>query len=84
MIRNHLEDVHHSIDDQSLPIRATITLAALASVPLFGTGVRSLGSWLELGNAGLPLLALAHIPAVIALVCVWSIGCDVCHTETST
>lgn len=81
MIRNHLEHVHHAIDERSLPIRAAITLVALASLPLFGTGVRAIGAWLGLGQLVLPLLVLAHVPAVVALVAVWSIGCDVCRTE---
>jgi hypothetical protein len=83
VIRNHLEHIHHSIDDRPIPIRAAITFAALVSVPLFGTGVRALGSWLGLGRFVLPFLVLAHVPAVVALICVWSIGCDVCRTGTS-
>lgn len=84
MIRNHLEHIHDSVDERSLPIRAAITLVAIASVPLFGTAVRSLGSWLGLGKLVFPLLVLAHVPAVVALICVWSIGCDVCQTEEGT
>lgn len=83
VIRNHLQHIHHSIDDRPLPIRAAITLVALVSVPLFGTAVRSLGSWLGLGRLVLPLLVVAHVPAVVALICVWSIGCDVCRTQES-
>ncbi|MFC7139820.1 hypothetical protein ACFQMA_08210 [Halosimplex aquaticum] len=81
MIRDHVRHLHHLIDDQSVLIRAGITLAALLSLPLFGTGVRALGSTLGLGRLVLPLLVLAHVPAVIALIAVWSIGCDVCRTE---
>ncbi|SDY17265.1 hypothetical protein [Halopenitus persicus] len=83
MIREHVRHLHHVIDDQSLPIRGAITGAALLSLPLFGTGVRALGSALELGQLVLPLLVLAHVPAVIALIAVWSIGCDVCRTGES-
>jgi len=81
VIRDHVRHLHHLIDDQSVLIRAGITLAALLSLPLFGTGVRALGSTLGLGRLVLPLLVLAHVPAVIALIAVWSIGCDVCRTE---
>lgn len=81
MIRDHVRHLHHLIDDQSVLIRAGITLAALLSLPLFGTGVRTLGSTLGLGRLVLPLLVLAHVPAIIALIAVWSIGCDVCRTE---
>ncbi len=84
MIRNHLRHIHHTIDDKSLPIRGAITLVALLSLPVFGTGVRALGSALGLGRLVLPLLVLAHVPAVIVLIAVWSIGCDICRPEGST
>jgi hypothetical protein len=84
VIRNHLRHLHHAIDAQSLPVRAAITLVALASLPLFGTGVRALGSALGLGRLVLPLLVVAHVPAVVALIAVWSIGCDVCRPGGST
>lgn len=84
MIRDHVHHIHEAIDSRSLPIRGAITVAALLSLPLFGTGVRTLGNMLDLGQLVLPLLALAHVPAVIALIAVWSIGCDVCRTEGST
>lgn len=83
MIRDHLHHLHHTIDDQALVIRVGITLAALAALPLFGTGVRTLGSVLGLGQLVLPLLVVAHVPAVVALIAVWSIGCDVCRTGGS-
>lgn len=79
MIRNHLRHLHHAIDDQSLPIRGVITLVALLSLPVFGTAVRTLGNALGLGRLVFPLLVLAHVPVVIALIAVWSIGCDVCR-----
>lgn len=69
------------IDDQSL--RGAITLVAVLSLPVFGTGVRTLGSALGLGRLVLPLLVLAHLPVVIALVAIRSIGRDVCRTEGS-
>lgn len=80
MIRNHIYHIHHTIEEQSIPIRAVITLTSLLSLPVFGTGVRALGSLLGLGRFVLPLLVLAHVPIVIALIGVWSIGCDLCRT----
>jgi len=78
MIRDHIGHLRHAIDDQSLPIRLGITLGALLALPLLGTGVRTLGAALNLGWLTLPLLAVAHIPVVIVLIGVWSIGCDLC------
>lgn len=83
MIRNHVRHLHHVIDSQSVLIRVGITFAALLSLPVFGTAVRTLGGTLGLGRLVLPLLVLAHVPAVVALVAVWSIGCDVCRSEGS-
>jgi hypothetical protein len=45
-------------------------------LPLLGSGVRALGSALGLGWATVPLLVVAHVPAVIALIGLWSIGTD--------
>jgi hypothetical protein len=42
-----------------------------------GNGVRTVGSALDLGMWTLPLLAVAHVPAVIALIAIWSIVSDV-------
>lgn len=84
MIRRHLHHIRGTVDDQSIPIRVGITLAALVSLPLLGTGVRALGSTLDLRWVTLPLLAAAHVPAVVAVISVWSIGCDVCRTGVST
>lgn len=81
MIRNHLRHLHHRIDDQSLPTRGTITLAAVAALPLLGTGVRMLGRELGLGAFTYPLLVLVHVPIVVALIAIWSIGCDLCKTQ---
>lgn len=83
MIRDHIHHIHHAIDDQSLAIRGGITLVALLSLPLFGTGVRALGDALGLGRLVLPLLVMAHVPVVFALIAVWSIGCEVCRTDES-
>jgi hypothetical protein len=83
MIRNHIRHIHHVIDDQSLLIRGAITLVTLLSLPVFGTGVRTLGSTLELGQLILPLLVIAHVPIVIAFIAVWSIGCEICRPEGS-
>lgn len=79
MIRDHIGHLHHVIDDRSLPTRLAITVGALLSLPLLGTGVRALGSALGLGAFTLPLLAVAHVPVVIALIAVWSVGCDLCR-----
>lgn len=79
MIREHVSHIRAAVDEQSLPIRFAITAAALLSIPLFGAGVRTLGSALDLGAWTLSLLAVAHVPAVVALIAVWSIGCDVCR-----
>lgn len=81
MIRDHVHHVHNAIDDQPVTIRVAITLVALVSLPVFGTAVRALGETLGLGQLVLPLLVVAHVPAVVALIAVWSIGCDVCRTE---
>lgn len=78
MIRKHIGHLRHTIDDQSLPVRLGITLGALLALPLLGTGVRTVGAVLDLGWLTLPLLAVAHIPVVIVLIGVWSIGCDLC------
>lgn len=79
MIQKHIRHLHAAIDTKSVPIRIAITVAAVAALPLLGTGVRSLGQAFELGALTLPLLALAHVPVVIALIAVWSIGCDLCR-----
>jgi len=78
MIRDHVGHLRHAIDDRSLPVRLAITLGALLALPLLGTGVRTLGAALGLGWLTLPLLAIAHVPVVIVLVGVWSIGCELC------
>ena len=80
MIRGHIGHIQHTIDDQSLPVRFGITLGALLALPLLGTGVRTVGTALNLGWLTLPLLAIAHVPVVIVLIGVWSIGCDLCRT----
>jgi hypothetical protein len=77
MIRNHISHIRANLDEQSIPVRVGVTGAALVSLPLLGTGVREIGSALDLGMWTLPLLAVAHVPAVIALIAIWSIGCDV-------
>lgn len=79
MIRDHVRHLHHVIDDQSVPVRGGITFVALLSLPILGTAVRTLGTALSLGRAVLPLLVLAHVPVVVALLALWSIGCDVCR-----
>lgn len=78
MIRKHLRHIHRSVDQQPLTVRSVVALGALLALPVFGTGVRRLGSVLELGDLVLPLLVLAHVPAVVAVIAIWSIGCDVC------
>jgi cyanate permease len=84
VIRDNLHHLHHTIDDQALVVRVGIILAALAALPLFGTGVQALGSALAIGQLVLPLLVVAHVPAVVALIAIWSIGCDVCRPGGST
>jgi hypothetical protein len=79
MIREHIGHIRGAVDDQSIAVRVGITVAALLSLPLLGTGVRALGSALGLGAWTLPLLAVAHVPAVVALIAVWSVGCEVCR-----
>jgi hypothetical protein len=79
MIREHVSHIHEAIDSQSLVVRLAITVAALLSLPLLGTAVRQIGALLNLGVFTTPLLVVAHVPAVIALIAVWSIGCDVCR-----
>lgn len=77
MIREHAGHLRHTIDDQSLPARLAITIGAMLALPLLGTGVRTLASALGLGWVTLPLLVVAHVPAVIALLGAWSIGSEV-------
>jgi hypothetical protein len=84
MIREHVSYLHRAVDRQSLPVRGVMTILALLSLPVLGTTARSLNDALGLGRYVLPLLVLAHVPAVIALLAVWSIGCDVCRSEGST
>lgn len=79
MIRDHLHHIRAAVDDRSIPIRLGITVAAILSLPLLGTGVRALGDALNLGVLTLPLLAIAHVPVVVAVIAVWSIGCEVCR-----
>jgi hypothetical protein len=81
MIRNHIRHLHTAIDSQSLAIRGVITMGALLALPLFGTTVRWLGEILGLGQLVVPLLVVAHVPVVIALIALWSIGCDVCRSR---
>jgi hypothetical protein len=76
MIREHVGHLHRAIDDRSLPARLGITLGALLALPLLGTGVRTLGGALGLGWGTLPLLVVAHVPVVVALLGAWSIGRD--------
>lgn len=84
MIRNHVHHIHHAIDEQPITIRAVITLVALFTLPIFGTVVRTVGRTLGLGKLVLPLLVLAHVPVVVALIAIWSIGCDLCRGGDST
>jgi hypothetical protein len=79
MIREHITHIRAALDDQSIPIRLGITVAALLALPLLGAGVRTLGDALNLGAWTFPLLAVAHVPAVVALIAIWSVGCDVCR-----
>lgn len=81
MIRDHVRHLHDSIDGQPITIRGGIALASIVALPVFGTAVRTLGSALSLGRLVLPLLVLAHVPAVVALLAIWSIGCDVCRSD---
>jgi len=83
MIREHVRHLHGAVDDQTLAIRAVITVVALLSLPVFGTAVRALGEALGLGRLVLPLLVVAHVPVVVALIALWSIGCEVCRSEGS-
>lgn len=79
MIRQHIGHLHREIDQKSLAVRLALTVGAILALPLLGTAVRRFGQALDLGLFTLPLLAVAHVPAVIALIAVWSIGCDVCR-----
>jgi len=83
VIRDHISHIHSAIDDQPLRIRSVITLLALLALPVFGTAVRTLGETLGLGGLVLPLLVLAHVPVAVALIALWSIGCEVCRGESA-
>jgi len=78
VIREHVGHLRHAVDAQSLPVRLAVTVGALLSLPLLGAGARTLGAALGLGWLTLPLLVVAHVPAVVVLIGAWSIGCDVC------
>lgn len=84
MIRTHLDHIYRAIDDRPLSVRGVVTILAVLLLPVLGTGVRTLGSALGLGDLVIALLVLAHVPAVVAILGVWSIGCDLCRTEGST
>lgn len=84
MIRDHIGHIRATIDRQSLAVRGAITVGALLALPVFGTVVRTLGEAFGLGRLVLPLLVLAHVPVVVALIAVWSIGCDVCRSGGPT
>jgi hypothetical protein len=75
----HLREIRATLDDQTMPVRGGVAVGALVAVPLLGTGVRRAGTALDLGEVAVPLLVVAHVPAVIALIAIWSIGCDVCR-----
>lgn len=79
MIREHIRHIRTTVDDQSIAIRLGVTGAAILSLPLLGTGVKTIGTMLSLGAGTIPLLVMAHVPVVIALFAIWSIGCDVCR-----
>lgn len=81
MIREHLRELHHGLDRRPISVRVLVTVAALLSLPLLGTGARRLGKALGLDQLVLPLLVVAHVPAVIAIIAVWSIGCEVCRSD---
>lgn len=62
-----------------MTVRLAITVGALLSLPLLGTAVRQIGAMLNLGAFTTPLLVVAHVPIVVAIIAVWSIGCDICR-----
>jgi hypothetical protein len=76
MTREHVAGLHDAIDARPIPVRLGVAVGALLALPLLGTGVRTLGSALGLGAVTLPLLVVAHVPAVVALVALWSVGRD--------
>jgi hypothetical protein len=76
MIRDHISHIRTTLDERSVPVRVGVTVAALLSLPLLGNGVRAVGSALDLGVWTLPLLAVAHVPAVVALIAIWSMVSD--------
>jgi len=76
MIQNHVRHLWHGIDTRPPAVRLVIAVLAFASLPLLGAGVRHLGEVLALGRAVLPLLVVAHIPALIAGLALWSFGRD--------
>ncbi|ACV49368.1 hypothetical protein [Halomicrobium mukohataei] len=79
MIREHVTHIRTAVDRRSIPTRVGITVLALLSLPLLGTAVRAVGRALELGWLTTPLLVVAHVPVVVALIALWSIGCDICR-----
>jgi hypothetical protein len=79
MMRNHLTHIHETVDRQSIPVRLAVTAAALLALPALGTIARRVGAALDLGALVLPLLAVAHVPVVVALLALWSVGCELCR-----
>lgn len=84
MTRTHLDRVQRASDDRLLSIRGMVAVLAVLSLPVLGTAVRSPGSTIERGDPVLAPRVFAHAPAVVALLGVWSIGCDRRRTEGST
>jgi hypothetical protein len=76
VIRRHLRQLARAVDARSLPARVALTVGALLSLPLLGTAARTLGSALGPGWLTVPLLAVAHVPLVVALLGLGSIGAD--------
>ena len=79
MTREHVSQIRFAVDDQSMPIGLGFTIAALVFLPLLGNGVGTVGRALDLGAWTLSVVGLAHVPVVVALIGVWSVGCDVCR-----
>jgi hypothetical protein len=79
MGRRHIRHLHSERAERPLVLRLAITVGAPVALPVFSTIVGRVGAVLDHGIVVLLLLALAHVPAVIVLVALWSIGCDVCR-----
>ncbi|MGK2229877.1 MAG: hypothetical protein ACI9QA_000024 [Methanobacteriota archaeon] len=76
MIREHLHELWHGIDTRPTKVRLGIAVFTIASLPVLGTLSRTVGEAFSLGGLTVPLLVVAHVPALIAALALWSVASD--------